>query len=98
VGGLLAVAARDPEFAALLAQRFHDEQVPAITELVDRARARHEVGPGVDPSVVAEVLPGTVIMHMVVLGLPGDEAFIRRLVDDVLLPLLPAPAEPEGGC
>jgi AcrR family transcriptional regulator len=88
VVGLLAVAARDPELAALLAQRYHDEQVPALTELIDRARGRREIGAGADPAVIAEVLPGAVIMHMVVLGLPGDEAFIRRLVDDVLLPLI----------
>jgi AcrR family transcriptional regulator len=88
VSGLLAVAARDPELSAVLAQQLHYEQLPMITELVDRARERHEVGPRVDPMVIGEVLPGMLIMHILVLGLPGDEAFIRRLVDDVLLPLL----------
>jgi AcrR family transcriptional regulator len=97
VVGLLAVAARDPELAALLARQLHDEHVPTITELVRRARERHEVGPEVDPSIVAEVLPATVIMHLVLLGLPGDEVFIRRLVDDVLLPLLTAHPALDGG-
>jgi hypothetical protein len=27
-------------------------------------------------------------MHIIVLGLPGNELFIRHLVDDLLLPLL----------
>jgi hypothetical protein len=36
-------------------------------------------------------------MHIGLLGLPRDEAFIRRLVDDVLLPLLPARAELDRG-
>jgi AcrR family transcriptional regulator len=49
VVGPLAVAARDPEPAALLAQQFHDEQVPTITKLVQRARDRHELSPDVDP-------------------------------------------------
>ncbi len=88
VTGLLAVAARDPELSALLNQQLHHEQLPMITELVDRARERREVGPGVDPLVISEILPGALIMHILVLGLPGDEAFIRRLVDDLLVPLL----------
>jgi hypothetical protein len=86
--GLLAVAARDPELSALLSQQFHYEQLPMITELVDRARARGEVSAEVDPVVISEVLPGVLIMHILVLGLPGDKAFIRRLVDGVLVPLL----------
>jgi len=97
VVGLLAVASRDPELAALLVQQFHDEHVPTISELIRRARERHEVSPDVDPSIITEVLPGTVIMHIVLLGLPGDEAFIRRLVDDVLLPLLTAREKLDGG-
>jgi AcrR family transcriptional regulator len=97
VVGLLAVAARDPALAALLARQLHDEQVPTITELVHRARERHEVSPEVDPAIITEVLAGTVIMHILLLGLPGDDAFIRRLVDDVLLPLLTAHARLDGG-
>jgi len=72
----------------MLFQRLHDEQLPTITELVDRAREQDNVGPDVDRSIIAEVLPGVLIVHILVLGLPGDEPFIRRLVDDVLLPLL----------
>ncbi len=88
VVGLLAVASHDPHLGALLSQQFHYEQLPAITALVERARERGEVSPGVDPLLVSEVLPGTLIMHLLVLGLPADEPFIHRLVDDVLVPLL----------
>jgi AcrR family transcriptional regulator len=90
VVGLLAVAARDPELAAMLSQQFHYEQLPAIIALVDRARERHEVRPEVDPLVISEVLPGMLMMHLLVLGLPADEPFIHRLVDDVLIPVLTA--------
>jgi AcrR family transcriptional regulator len=86
--GLLAVAAHDPELSALLTKQFHDEQVPTLTELVHRARERHEIGSRVEASTITEVLPGTLIMHIIVLGLPGNELFIRHLVDDLLLPLL----------
>jgi AcrR family transcriptional regulator len=88
--GLLAVASRDRQLAAMLGKQFHDNQVPTITELVDRARKRQEVGPDADATTIAEVLPGTLIMHIIVLGLPADEEFIRRVVDDVVLPLLTA--------
>jgi AcrR family transcriptional regulator len=95
--GLLAAAPRDPELAAVLGQQVHHEQLPAITTLVGRASERGEVGPDVDPSIVSEVLPGALIMRILVLGLPGDEEFIRRLVDDILIPLLTRPdAERDG--
>jgi len=88
VVGLLAVASHDPELAALLAQQFHYEQMPAITALVDRARERGDVRPDTDALVISEVLPGMMIMHLIVLGLPADEPFILRMVDDVIMPLL----------
>lgn len=88
VAGLLTASPREPQLAAMLFQRLHDEQLPTITELVDRSRERDNVGRDVDRSIIAEVLPGMLIVHILVLGLPGDEPFIRRLVDDVLLPLL----------
>jgi AcrR family transcriptional regulator len=90
LSGMLAVAARDPELSALLAQQLHYEQLPLITDLIERARERKEVGPDVDPMIIGEVLPGALIMRILVLGLPGDEAFISRLVDHVLVPLLTA--------
>jgi AcrR family transcriptional regulator len=86
--GLLAVAAHDPELATLLTKQFHDEQVPTLNELVDRARERNEINRDADASSITEVLPGTLIMHIIVLGQRGDESFIRRLVDQILVPVL----------
>jgi AcrR family transcriptional regulator len=97
VVGLLNVAAHEPELAALLAQQLHYEQLPVISALLERARERHEVGSEIDPSIISELVPGVLIMHVLVLGLSGDEAFIRRLVDDMLVPLLTARTTPDGG-
>jgi hypothetical protein len=55
---------------------------------VDRARERNEVSRNIDALLISEVLPGMLIMHLLVLGLPGDEPFIEHLLDDVLMPLL----------
>jgi len=52
---------------------------------------------GFDRMTMDEVLPDTVIMHIVPLGPHGGEAFIRRLVDDVLLPLLTTDGKLDGG-
>jgi AcrR family transcriptional regulator len=98
VVALLAVAAHDPELAALLGQQLHHEQLPTINKLIRRAGERREVSLDVDPSIISEVLPGALIMHILVLGLPGSEAFIGHLVDDVLIPLLTVHAKPEGRC
>jgi AcrR family transcriptional regulator len=86
--GLLTVAGHDPELSAQLTKQFHHEQLPTLIELVDRARERHEIRPEVTASAITELLPGTLLMHILVLGLPGDESFIRHLVDDILLPVL----------
>jgi len=94
VVGLLTASPREPQLTAMLFQRLHEDHLPEITGLVDRARERHEFSPAVDPLIITEILPGTLIMHILVLGLPGDEPFIRRLVDDYLFPLLTA-REPE---
>jgi AcrR family transcriptional regulator len=94
VVGLLAVATRDPDLSALLSQQFHHEQLPAISALLDRACARGDISADVDPTLISEVLPGVLIMHLLVLGLPADEVFINGLIDDVLLPVLVADPEP----
>jgi AcrR family transcriptional regulator len=91
VVGLLTASPREPQLAAMLFGRLHDEQLPLVTELVDRACDRDEVSPDVDLSIISEVLPGVLIMHVLVLGLPGDERFIHRLVDEILLPLFRTP-------
>jgi AcrR family transcriptional regulator len=91
VVGLLAVSAHDPKLAALLAQQFHYEQLPAINAMIDRARRRGEVAADLDPALISEVLPGMMLMHVLVLGLPADEPFMHRILDGVLMPLLTAP-------
>ncbi len=88
VVGLLTASTREPQLTAMLFRRLHDEQLPAITELAERARERHEFSSEVDPMIVTEVLPGMLIMHILLLRLPGDESFIHQLVNDVLFPLL----------
>jgi AcrR family transcriptional regulator len=88
VVGLLTASSREPQLAAMLFARLHGEQLPQITGLLDRARERNELSPDVDPSTITEILPGMLIMHILMLGLAGDEPFIARLVDDILLPLL----------
>lgn len=97
VTGLLAGASHDPELAAMLGQQFHYLQLPTFIALVERARERGGVGPAVDPALIGEILGGALIMHLLVLGLPADEAFIARLIDGLLLPTLEAGAKPAGG-
>lgn len=90
--GLLAASAHDAELAALMRARLHEDKLRTIEAFLVRARDRHEINGDVGAEVVGDVLPGAVFMRVIVLGVPPDEPFIRRLVDDILFPLLTAPA------
>ncbi|MCU4186825.1 TetR/AcrR family transcriptional regulator [Acidiferrimicrobium sp. IK] len=90
--GLLAASAKDPELGALMRSQTHDDKQRAVEAVLRRARHRGELGDSVTPDLVLDVLPGALFMRLFVLGQPPDEPFVRRLVDDILIPLLTAPA------
>jgi AcrR family transcriptional regulator len=90
-GGLLcglAVAVRnDAQFGRLVASHLHEQKLRSIASIVDRAKARGELPPGVDPSLVLQVAPGVALFQQIS-GEPLDAAFAEHLVDRVLIPLL----------
>ena len=87
--GVAAIAARDPVLAAAL-----DDYVLAVPRqivrtMLDRAVARGEIPPGRDLSLVPDVALGLNLLRMVS-GRPIDRVFVRRVLEDVVLPLATA--------
>jgi hypothetical protein len=76
----------DEELRRILWPRLVDE-AGLFIEIVDRAVGRGEVDRRVSADVVHEVTEA-MVLRQIALDLPWDDEFLRRLTDDILLPLL----------
>jgi len=94
VAGLMMAMRADPVLAALIREHVLTAKKQIGPLLVARAITRGELAPGTDPWPINETLPGVLFMRQLLTGDPLDEEFFRHLVDDLLLPLLHAPATP----
>jgi AcrR family transcriptional regulator len=83
---LVTALPREPELAAAFHRLFLGPRLAVALEVFDRARSRGEISADVDPRLLASVLPAVVIHHQFILQADVDEAFIERVVDDVVLP------------
>ncbi len=81
----------DPRLAEAMRRILRQDQTAMTDGLVHHAACR--LAPGAAP-LFAEVAPAVILHRVVVVGEPCDAAFVAHLVDDVLLPLLSTPADP----
>lgn len=88
VVGLLNAMRSDPEIARVLREQMVVVKQAATRAWVRRAIDRGQLPPTADAELFEEVAPAMVFMRLMLLGLPVDEVFLHRIVDDVLLPLL----------
>ncbi|GGK93675.1 putative regulatory protein, TetR family [Planomonospora parontospora subsp. parontospora] len=86
--GLLPAIRDDPELGRLLHGHMLRSGADEAAELLDRARARGEVGPGARVTTLVEVTKALLWHRLLLTGEPLDEDFVARTVDEVLLPLL----------
>lgn len=86
ITGLIAAAKHDPELAAALDEHVANEQLSPFLVSLQRAVDRGELPPDADSELVHDVAEA-MIMRQLANGV-FDEAFIQRVVDDVLLVLL----------
>jgi AcrR family transcriptional regulator len=86
-GGLLSQLQSSQELAALVREEIVADERRRYRVLLDRARARGEIGADITP-VFADI-PGSVMFtRSLIAGEPLDHEFIAELVDHVLLPLV----------
>lgn len=87
LGAVLSGMRHNPALAAAMRQVLHRDQAVLIDDLAARTVGAADLLPGA-AELLAEVATALVVHRVVVTGEPGDEPFVRHVVDDVLLPML----------
>jgi AcrR family transcriptional regulator len=86
--GLLTAMRRDPELAAAVRDQVLDTKREVLGTVIDRAITRGDIPAGADAALLAEISSAVLLSRLLVTGKPLDDAFVRHLVDAVLLPAL----------
>ncbi|WP_370247204.1 TetR/AcrR family transcriptional regulator [Nocardioides sp.] len=87
LAAVLTAVTRDEEFATEFRARFLEPKLALATAVFRRAQERGEVRADLDTDLIAPLLPSVAIHRHLMVGLPVDEEFIARVVDEVVLPL-----------
>lgn len=87
INDLIAAQRHDPQLAAQLREHVSNEELSPFHHALAAAVDRGELTPEVDADLVHDVAEA-LIMRQLNLDAPFDEAFVARVVDDVLLVLL----------
>lgn len=96
--GLLSELPHSPQLARVVQERIVGPRVALTRALLERARERGELLPGVDVELLAHVPTAMVGYRVLVTRTALDPTFHRSLSEDLLLPLAVGPQvpEPEG--
>lgn len=97
LSGLMTAVHTDTELASAFRTRFIGPRLASGHKIVNRAKERGEVAPDVDPDIVLALLPALSSHFSVFHGRKVDDAFIERLIDEVVLPVAQRTATPERG-
>jgi AcrR family transcriptional regulator len=88
--GLMGELDRDHEFVKTLHARVLAPRKILMTDILDRAAQRGEIGPHAVHPLVAEAGPALIIHQLFTYGPPVDEAYAVDVLDHVVMPLLKA--------
>jgi AcrR family transcriptional regulator len=91
VVGVATAAMHNPVLAAALDDLVLSPPRHAVRTLLDRAVARGEIPAGRDLSLIPDVALGLNVLR-VITGRPIDRVYVRRVFEDVILPLAGTPA------
>jgi AcrR family transcriptional regulator len=85
---------REPELLAAFRTRFTAPRIERIGHMLERARARGELGDDVDIPLAASLVPSLMLQRALMTGEPAGRAYAEKIVGSVLLPVLGRPARP----
>jgi len=88
--GVATAAVHDPVLAAALDDLVLSTPRHIVRVVLDHAVARGEIPGGRDLSLVPDVVMGLNVLRLIT-GRPIDRIFVRRVFDDVILPLAGTP-------
>jgi AcrR family transcriptional regulator len=92
--GICSALPREPELLEAFKTRFTEPRIARITEILERARHRGELGPSVDVAMAASLVPSLMLQRVLMTGQPAGRAYAEQVVGSVLLPVLGRPARP----
>lgn len=86
LSAVVTAMGRDPEFAEVYRRDFIGPKVAASCAIYERARARGEVHPDTDVTLLAPALAGIVLHRVFLLGEQATPELVGRVLDEVVLP------------
>jgi EmrB/QacA subfamily drug resistance transporter len=84
IADLLGDSARDQAMTATFRRRLIEPRHRAVTTMVNRAIARHELAPDVDASLIVDTLVGPLYHRLLITGAPISAEVADEIVDVVL--------------
>ena len=90
VVGVATAAMHNPVLAAALDELVLSTPRQLVRTVLDDAVARGDIPPGRDLSLIPDALLGLNVLR-VITGRPIDRVYVRRVLEDVILPLAGAP-------
>jgi len=93
--GLANAARHDPELGAAIRDHALARSRQGFRQVLDRAVARGEIPPDRDLTLVPDVLFGLNALRLLT-GQPIDREHVRRVLQDVIVPLVTAPVPDEA--
>jgi AcrR family transcriptional regulator len=89
--GLIGALPRHPDLAQVFQERFVASRAGILRAAFERDRDRGEIADDRDLDLLVHVFPAMLFFQATVAGRPLDAAFLRALVEEVMLPLASAP-------
>lgn len=91
VAGLATACSRDPELASAFREQFLKTGDRILRLVLERAVSRGEIPRERDLELIIEIAPALFFSRVLTSGKPPDEAFARRIIEEVIYPLATAP-------
>ncbi|MEO6605597.1 MAG: TetR/AcrR family transcriptional regulator [Aeromicrobium sp.] len=85
---------REPELLEAFKTRFTEPRIERLTDMLERARNRGDLGPEVDVAMAASLLPSLMLQRALMTGQPAGRVYAEQIVSSVLLPVLGRPPRP----
>lgn len=85
---------REPDLLEAFKTRFTESRIARITEMLERARERGELGADIDVDIAASIVPSMMLQRVLMTGQPAGRVYAEQIVSSVLLPVLGRPPRP----
>ena len=85
---------REPELLEAFKTRFTEPRIALISEMLERAQQRGDLGSEIDVAMAASLVPSLMLQRALMTGKPAGRTYAEQIVGSVLLPVLGRPPRP----